>query len=65
MLACSRRSDSGERCEVKRGAKKAQFPSTFHRFFTSHRSPVSARLEQAAAVFAAVAAQHSLFAHIS
>ena len=38
-LACSRRSDSGERCEVKRSAKKA--------FFTSHRSPLSERLEQA------------------
>ena len=31
-LACSRRSDSGEWCEVKRSAKLSpQFPSTFHR----------------------------------
>ena len=35
-LACSRRSDSGKRCEVKRSA-----------FFTLRRSPLSERLEQA------------------
>ena len=34
MLACSKRSDSGERCE-------------FALLFTSHRSPLSERLEQA------------------
>ena len=34
-LACSRRSDSGERCEVKVAS------------FTSHHSPLSERLEQA------------------
>ena len=59
-LACSRRSDSGERCEVK-GARKnkskgggevreAPLPSPpllFIPFFTSHRSPLSERLEQA------------------
>ena len=35
-LACSKRSDSGERCEVKKVL-----------LFTSHRSPLSERLEQA------------------
>ena len=42
-FACSRRSDSGERCEVKRSAKKLLFIA----FFTSHCSPLSERLEQA------------------
>ena len=62
-LACSRRSDSGERCEVKRSAKKIKAregrgergnstslprpPLLFIAFFTSHRSPLSERLEQA------------------
>ena len=41
FLACSRRSDSGERCEVKRT------PLLFIAFFTLHRSPLSERLEQA------------------
>ena len=62
-LACSRRSDSGERCEVK-GARKNKSegggevregsrtslpspPLLFIGFFTSHRSPLSERLEQA------------------
>ena len=63
FLACSRRSDSGERCEVKRSAKKLNAregerwerfphlspssPLLFIDFFTSHRSPLSERLEQA------------------
>ena len=49
-LGCSRRSDSGERCEVKRSAKKLKAnspPLLFIAFFTSHRSPLSERLEQA------------------
>ena len=58
MIACSRRSDSGERCEVK-GARKNKSegggevtslpspPLLFIPFFTSHRSPLSERLEQA------------------
>ena len=37
------RSDSGERCEVKRRARP---PLLFVAFFTSHRSPLSERLEQ-------------------
>ena len=47
-LACSRRSDSGERCEVKRSAKKIKSspPLLFTAFFTLHRSPLSERLEQ-------------------
>ena len=39
-LACSSRSDSGERYEVKRSL-------LFIAFFTLHRSPLSERLEQA------------------
>ena len=65
LLACSRRSDSGERCEVK-GARKNKSegggevregtslpspPLLFISFFTSHRSPLSERLEQARALF--------------
>ena len=48
-IACSRRSDSGERCEVKRSAKKIKEspPLLFIAIFTSHRSPLSERLEQA------------------
>ena len=52
FIACSRRSDSGERCEVK-GARKNKStslpspPLLFIAFFTSHRSPLSERLEQA------------------
>ena len=60
-LACSRRSVSGEQCEVKRSAKKEKRgrgrgergsslpspPLLFIAFFTSHRSPLSERLEQA------------------
>ena len=44
-LACSRRSDSGEHCEVKRSAKKEKPgrgrgpPLLFIPFFTSQRSP--------------------------
>ena len=50
-LACSKRSDSGERCEVKKAMKSG--PLLLPRFyffallFTSHRSPLSERLEQA------------------
>ena len=49
ILACSKRSDSGERCEVKKGMKSRgglgrEF--IFSRSF-SHRSPLSERLEQA------------------
>ena len=47
-VACSRRSDSGERCEVKRSAKnKSVGGGQVIAFFTSHRSPLSERLEQA------------------
>ena len=55
-LACSKRSDSGERCEVKKGMKsRGGLGSTspppsllfFRAPFTSHRSPLSERLEQA------------------
>jgi len=61
-LACSKRSDSGERCEVKKAMKsrgglgKEVFPLSplllprfyfFALLFTSHRSPLSERLEQA------------------
>ena len=54
-LACSRRSDSGERCEVKKEREKIKPreeelpspPPLFIAFFTSHRSPLSERLEQA------------------
>ena len=47
MVACSRRSDSGEQCEVKRSASLPSPPLLFIAFFTSHRSPLSERLEQA------------------
>ena len=64
-LACSKRSDSGERCRVKKAMKsrgglgrevRERFPLSslllprFYFFalpFTSHRSPLSERLEQA------------------
>ena len=61
-LACSKRSDSGERCEVKKAMKsrgglgREVFPPSplplprfyfFALLFTSHRSPLSKRLEQA------------------
>ena len=68
LLACSRRSDSGERCkvkgarknksegggEVREGGSRTSLPSPpllFIAFFTSHRSPLSERLEQARALF--------------
>ena len=55
ILVCSKRSDSGERCEVKkamksRGGLGALPLPRFYFFallFTSHRSPLSERLEQA------------------
>ena len=51
-LACSKRSDSGERCEVKKAMKsRGGLPLPrfyfFALLFTSHRSPLSERLEQA------------------
>ena len=54
-LACSKRSDSGERCEVKKAMKSRgelgrEVLPRFYFFallFTSHRSPLSERLEQA------------------
>ena len=60
-VACSKRSDSGERCEVKKAVKSrgglgrevpsltSSLPSLlfFRALFTSHRSPLSERLEQA------------------
>ena len=57
LIACSKRSDSGERCEVKIAIKsrgglgRHLSPSLafifFALLFTSHRSPLSERLEQA------------------
>ena len=64
-IVCSKRSDSGERCEVKKAMKsrgglgrevRERVPSLtsptpsllfFALLFTSHRSPLSERLEQA------------------
>ena len=46
-LACSKRSDSGERCEVKKGMKSRGGLLFFRAPFTSHRSSLSERLEQA------------------
>ena len=57
-LACSKRSDSGERCEVKKAMKSRGGLETplllprvyfFALLFTSHRSPLSGRLQQATA----------------
>ena len=51
-IACSRRSDGGERCEVKEA-----IPLALPRFyffvllFTSHHSALSERLEQAKLVY--------------
>ena len=58
VLACSKRSDSGERCGVEkamksRGGLGREVPR-FYFFalpFTLHRSPLSERLEQARSVF--------------
>ena len=57
LLACSKRSDSGERCEVKKAMKvegglgrEVLLLPRFYFFallFTSHRSPLSERLEKA------------------
>ena len=52
-LACSKGSDSGERCGVKKAMKSRGGPLLLPRFyffallFTSHRSPLSECLEQA------------------
>ena len=54
-LAFSKLSDSGERCKVKKAMKRRGgldllLPRRFYFFallFTSHRSPLSERLEQA------------------
>ena len=53
-IACSKRSDSGERCRVKKAMKsRGGLGILLPRFyffallFTSHRSPLSERLEQA------------------
>ena len=43
-LACSKRSDSGEQCEVKKAIKRR---GGLGREVSSHRSPLSERLEQA------------------
>ena len=45
-IACSKRSDSGEQFEVKK-AIKSRRGIFFALLFTSHRSPLSERLEQA------------------
>ena len=66
-VACSKRSDSGERCGVKKAMKSRGglgsplSPLLLPRFyffallFTSHRSPLSERLEQASIEGAVVA----------
>ena len=67
ILACSKRSDSGERCEVKKAMKsrgelgrEVRFPLSplplprfyfFALLFTSHRSPLSERPEQATLIY--------------
>ena len=65
-IACSRRSDSGERCEVKKEREKIKAreespPLLFIAFFTPHRSPLSERLEQASTNMAAGNQQKHLF----
>ena len=50
LIACSKRSDGGEQCEVKKAMKSRGGLASFYFFallFTSHRSPLSERLEQA------------------
>ena len=59
IVACSKRSECGDRCEVKKAMKsrgRLEVPSLtspppsllfFAVLFTSHRSPLSERLEQA------------------
>ena len=70
-IACSKRSDSGERCEVKiaiksRGGLGREYLSPslafifFALLFTSHRSPLSERLEQATVSKARVPLQNSI-----
>ena len=60
MLACSKRSDSGERCEVKKRWKVGgDWGDFFALLFTSsHRSPLSERLEQAKDMHARVSKYH-------
>ena len=55
VLACSKRSDSGERCEVKI-LPRFYF---FALLFSSHRSPLSERLEQATRVQVALSSYFS------
>ena len=63
VVACSKRSDSGERCKAKKAMKsrgelgrEVREPLLLPRFyffallFSSHRSPLSERLEQARVV---------------
>ena len=53
MVACSKRSDSGERCGVEKAMKSRGGLPRFYFFalpFTLHRSPLSERLEQAKAM---------------
>ena len=73
-VACSKRSDSGERCEVKKAMKsrgelgrEVRFPLSplplprfyfFALLFTSHRSPLSERLEQAISSVASLRFSH-------
>ena len=53
LVACSKRSDSGERCEVKKAMKSREGRFYFFALlFTSHRSPLSERLEQAMSLVA-------------
>ena len=53
IVACSKRSDSGERCEVKKAMKSRGGLPRFYFFallFSSHRSPLSECLEQASVI---------------
>ena len=46
-IACSKRSDSGEQCQVKKAISVEGDFYFFALLFPSHRSPLSERLEQA------------------
>ena len=54
LLACSKRSDSGQRCEVKKALKSRGGLGREALLFTSHRSPLSERLEQAMELYTAI-----------